>query len=159
MLFSLHFVSVSTYLTFFLTHRSFFFSPVYFSCIYVTPQALRQAVSREDAPDPTRRPTKQAPKEWASRKVRGRASQRNFAKLGCLRRHFVRFEGSMMWKQAAKSEIKTWIFTQIFMRQITHNAVIIASLWSNAFQIIWLGVWYVATYIFKSVRYFFEKNV
>ena len=33
-----------------------------------------------------------------------------FWKLGCLRMHFVRFEGSVMWKQAAwKENLKVWI--------------------------------------------------
>lgn len=33
-------------------------------------------------------------------------------KLGCLGQHFVRFEGSMMWRQAAESELRNMGITQ-----------------------------------------------
>ena len=40
-----------------------------------------------------------------------------FWKLGCLIMHFVRFEGSMMWKQAAESKLKNVDITQTFKLQ------------------------------------------
>ena len=40
----------------------------------------------------------------------GACSPGKFWKIACLRLHFVRFEGSMTWKQAAKSEHKRAVY-------------------------------------------------